>query len=313
MTFFRSILTLFRFNKRNWKAVFLCVFAATIFWFFNALNKDYSTNINFPVEFEFNRNSFIPIHSLPGAVRINVSGLGWDLFRRSVGFNTNPLSIQLDRPAEVKKIDSNVLEKMFASQLEGLELNYVLTDTLYVDIDPRVTRKVGVRIDSIEKYIKPEFGLAGPVIITPDSLDAVGPKGLVENLPPIISIPLNDRSIDEPYQDEVDVPELNPLLTLSPGSVVVRFDVAPYVIVEDTILLRVTGVPNQAYTRIELPTIRGMFKMLESRQESFKLDSIVAELDLGNIGPGRSRLYPKITGLPPDVQLMRLDSVTIEF
>jgi hypothetical protein len=68
MGFFKSIFNLLRFNKKNWKAVVLCVFAAMIFWFFNALNKNYTTNISFPIAFDYNDNVYIPIRPLPSEV-----------------------------------------------------------------------------------------------------------------------------------------------------------------------------------------------------------------------------------------------------
>ena len=78
MRLFNSILNIFRFNRRNWRAVVLCVFAATIFWFFNALNKSYTTNINFPLSFDYDRDNFVPVRNLPAQVRLNVTGNGWD-------------------------------------------------------------------------------------------------------------------------------------------------------------------------------------------------------------------------------------------
>lgn len=302
-----------RFNKRNWKAIFLCFLAATVFWFFNALNKNYSANISLPIRFQYNQESYTPTTPLPDEVRINVTGMGWDLFRRSLGFNRDILNIPLERPGDVKKIYGGALPVILASQMSELEINYVLTDTLYLAIEPVTERKIPIRVDTVESYINPEYGLAGPVIVTPDSAIVRGPEPVVKELPAALEISLGSRNVNAPFQDEVRVPETNPLLTIFPETVVVRFDVAPFVLVQDTIPLRVVSVPVRVHTRVELPTVRATFKMLESRRETFSGDSIVAELDLRNIPPGRTKVYPEIVGLPRDVQLVSMDSVTIEF
>src|SRR5687767_9682749 len=104
MSVIKSIFNLLRFNRKNWKAVVLCVLAATVFWFFNSLNKRYTTNITFPVTFDYDDENYIAVKPLPSSVRINVTGVGWDLFRRSLGIKIPPLVIPIDRPAEVKKI-----------------------------------------------------------------------------------------------------------------------------------------------------------------------------------------------------------------
>mgnify|MGYP000489331719 CR=1 FL=1 len=131
-----SIFRVLHFHRRNWKAIALCFFAATVFWFLNALNKTYTTNLRFPLTFEFDRQNFVPVKALPGEIRLNVTGNGWNLFRRSTGVKIPPLEIPLERPVETKKIVGSTLPAFFTNQLDGLEINYVLTDTIFVDLEP---------------------------------------------------------------------------------------------------------------------------------------------------------------------------------
>jgi hypothetical protein len=65
MRVIQSIFNLLRFNRRNWKAVALCIFAATVFWFFNALNKNYTNNINLPMVFDYENEKYVAIRPLP--------------------------------------------------------------------------------------------------------------------------------------------------------------------------------------------------------------------------------------------------------
>src|SRR6478609_8928242 len=132
MGFFSSILNILRFNQRNWKAVVLCVLTASVFWCFNALNKRYTTTLSFPIQFEFDRERFIAVRPLPSQVRINVTGIGWNLLRRSTGVRVPPLLISLDRPTEVRKIVGSTLPGIFSTQLGGFDINFILTDTLHL-------------------------------------------------------------------------------------------------------------------------------------------------------------------------------------
>jgi len=142
MSFFNSIFSILRFNKKNWKAVVLCIFTATVFWFFNALNKDYTTTISFPLAFDFDRDRFIAVKPLPQDVRINVTGIGWNLLRRSSRLKVPPLIIPLERPVDVKKIVGSTLPVFFANQLADFQINFVITDTLRLAIEPKGVRKV---------------------------------------------------------------------------------------------------------------------------------------------------------------------------
>ena len=114
-----NIFNILRFNRRNWKAVVLCIFTATVFWFFNALNKTYTTNISFPLSFDYDDDNFLPVGNLPANVRLNVTGNGWELFKRSTGVKLDPLQIPLERPGDVKKIVGSGLKFSFTNQLNG--------------------------------------------------------------------------------------------------------------------------------------------------------------------------------------------------
>ena len=68
MNFFRAISDLLRFDRTNWKALALCFFAAAVFWMFNALNKNYATNLRLPLEFEFDNTKYIAVEPLPASL-----------------------------------------------------------------------------------------------------------------------------------------------------------------------------------------------------------------------------------------------------
>jgi hypothetical protein len=129
MRLLNSIINLLHFNQKNWKAVSLCVLAAAIFWFFNALNKNYTTTISFPLQFDFDRQDYMPVRPLEEELRINVTGMGWDIFRRTVGLRKSPLSIPLEHPETVKKIVGSTLPAFFSTQLEAFQINFVANDT----------------------------------------------------------------------------------------------------------------------------------------------------------------------------------------
>src|SRR5688572_24339178 len=198
-----SIFNVLRFNQRNWKAVVLCVFAATVFWFFNALNKTYTTNIRFPLSFDYDKENFVPVKALPRDVRINVTGNGWVLFRRSTGVKIPPLEIPVERPLDTKKIVGSTLPAYFVNQIDGLEINYVLTDTLYLELEPKTGRWIHLSLDTSKLMLKEEHGLASKVSIMPDSIFIEGPKPVIDGLQDPVQITLPFNEIDEHFMEDV--------------------------------------------------------------------------------------------------------------
>src|SRR5258708_39794935 len=117
MNIVRVIFNLLRFDRANWKAVVLCIFAAMVFWIFNAFNKEYSTNLRFPILFEFNGERYVPAEHFPKSVTLNVSGNGWDILRRRIGVKVPQVIIPLDRPAEIRKIVISALIPVISPQV----------------------------------------------------------------------------------------------------------------------------------------------------------------------------------------------------
>ncbi len=62
------------------------------------------------------RNMHLREH-LPKSVNLNVSGNGWDLFRRHLGVKVPPVIIPLERAKEIKKIVGSTLPPMLATQV----------------------------------------------------------------------------------------------------------------------------------------------------------------------------------------------------
>jgi hypothetical protein len=314
MRIIQSIFNLLRFNRRNWKAVALCVFAATVFWLFNALNKNYTTNINLPLIFDYDQEKYIAVRPLPEAIRFNVTGLGWNLFRRSAGLRVPPLVVPLPQPAEVKKIVGSTLPALVVNQPEGFAINFVLTDTLHLAIEPKASKWINLRVDIPTLLFKKGYGIVSDVRISPDSVFIEGPARLINGLPEYVDLKLPDRNIDEDFSDDVEVKFLNDeLIKRNPPTVSVAFDVDSYVEITDSVLLKVINPPKNSLPVIGGKKLACTFSIPESHQQTFSADSLTAIVNLKNITRGERKILPTIVGLPPYSYVVKLDSISIKF
>ncbi|MBT1703567.1 hypothetical protein [Chryseosolibacter indicus] len=303
-----------RFNHKNWKAVVLCFLAATVFWFFNALNKTYTTNINFPLTFDYDQNNFVPVKSLPREVRINVTGNGWDLFRRGSGVKIPALEIPLERPMETRKIVGSTLPAFFSNQMEGLQINYVLTDTLYLNLEPKIGRWVSLGIDTSKLSVKNGFMLASRVSIMPDSIYLEGPKPLVNEMkePIVINVPF--ENIDENFMEDVEVQvPSSDIIKRNPPTVAVMFNVEKTVTIQDSIRLVIENLPSTVWPVLGRKEIPITVAIPQSMQNLLILDSAKAILDLKTVARGDRKILPRIEGLPAFTKVIHLDSVRVKF
>jgi hypothetical protein len=312
MSFLNTIFNILRFNRRNWKAVVLCVLAATVFWFFNALNKTYATNINFPLSFAYDNQNFVPVSLLPQHIRLNVTANGWELFKRSTGVKLQPLEIPLERPAEVKKIVGSGLPPVFSNQLAGVKINYVLSDTLYLDLEPKAGRWIKLSVDSIKRNIKPGYGLTSEVAIIPDSTFVVGPQRIINKLEEPVYLKISQRGIDEHYIDNIEVvlPNMEGIMR-QPSMVSVMFNVEEMKTVHDSIDLRIVNIPPGVSGVMTAKKIPVTLSIPESYLPGLKMDSVEAVLDLKNFIKGTAKILPRVNGLPPYSAVTKIDSIIV--
>lgn len=306
-----SILGLFRFNKKNWKAIVLCFFAAMVFWFFNALNKNYSANITFPLVFDYDTEKYLPAKPLPTHIRLNVNGLGWDLFRKSAGLKVPPLVIPLDKPVETRKIVASTLPAVFSTQLSGLQVNFVLTDTLFIDIDQRSSRTLPLTIEHPGAHIRENF-IARNITLDPSTVMLEGPRTAIENLPDTLALRLSRKNIDENFSDDVEVilPE-GEFIKRNPPVVRVTFSVEPSIEIQKSVPVEWSSPSTRYRVSVAEKSVQVLYRIPASEEQHSSDSELKASINLNRLTKGVSSAVPMIEGLPPYAELIRVDSVHI--
>jgi hypothetical protein len=279
---------------------------------FNALNKNYTTNITFPLEFDYDHENFIAVKQLPQQVRINVTGIGWDLFRRSSGVKVPALTISLERPAETRKIVAQ--PGLFAHQLERFQVNFVLSDTFRIALEPRQKRWLTLRLDPLSIHLRDGYIRISEPVLSPDSIHIDGPLPLVKSFIEPVYLKLAEKNIDENYSEDVEVELINnELLTRNPPTVSVSFKVDRMIQLQDSIQLSVINYPKGANPYLGIKAMPCQLGIPESKMGEYNRDSVKAVIDLRYFTRGTRRIKPEIIGLPKYAEVLNIDSVYVKF
>ncbi|AKD57112.1 hypothetical protein [Spirosoma radiotolerans] len=206
----------------------LCLGAAALFWFLNALNKPgYTLNVEYPVRFVYDDSLFIPTLPLPHAVRVNVSSDGWGLLRHSwLPFRVEPVDYIVANPLRETVINTSSLAAALAEQVKKLHVNYVVADTLAMSFDRRMTKTVRLVPDSLHLNLAPRFMVSSVINMTPRTIEINGPAKLVRGLPDTVWVKIPRKRISDNYDEEIPLTQLrHPLLHTSADRVAVSFEV----------------------------------------------------------------------------------------
>ncbi len=230
----------------NWRAILLSVIAATTFWFFNALNKSYSTRLNYPLEFNFQRDSVVVVSPLPNRIIVDVTGGGWNLVRKTFLLSAGPVVIDLDNPTEIKFLTRATFLPLISEELSGLTLDFVLTDTLFVNIEPKISKVIYPLVDSLSVPLEEGYRIISEIRLEPDSLVVEGPKSMIDTISDTYYLQMTDNSIDNSYNDESDVEFESDLIRSFPDEIGVRFSVAEFSRSVVTVPIEATNFPQDS-------------------------------------------------------------------
>ncbi|NQW27761.1 MAG: hypothetical protein HQ474_07595 [Flammeovirgaceae bacterium] len=212
---------------KDWKVVVLSILVASTFWFFRALNKDHSALISYPIEFVFDKDQAVVMSPLPDVIKIDINSRGWNIFRRTLLFSIEPLRVELENPSEVLFLTRSFLTPIIEEQLQGLKINYILTDTLYLNIERKVSKEINLKVDSLNLSIENGHRVTSPILIEPNSVTLTGPESIINSLESDYYFLPKERNIDENFSRPIKIPIIfENILSFSPNEVRVSFKVS---------------------------------------------------------------------------------------
>lgn len=221
---------LFPSNKDKLKVVTLCILAATTFWFFSALNKsDYTTRLEYPITFIYPDDSTYVLETLPEHVLVEVRGGGWNLLRKTLLLDTPPVEIALEDPVNTRYVTGESLSQQITEKLGEVQLDGVVTDTLFFRIDHAAEKQVYVAIDSSSMTLENTYRIISPISLSTRQATVMGPRTILKDLDDTLFISLPEQGINEDYQQEVPLEySISDLVSILPETVDVSFEVASF-------------------------------------------------------------------------------------
>jgi hypothetical protein len=311
LKFLRAIISLLRFDRTNWTALALCLFAAAVFWLFNALNRDYDTQLALPLRIEFDEARYAAAQAIPARLDVNVHGNGWELLRKSLGYKVPVISVPIERPSGIHRIPGSALAPGVIGQLGALKLNFVALDTLFLRIEPRTTRKLKLVADIGRVTYRQNVGRISPVVVLPDSVLLEGPSNFLTALQDTLVISLPPRRVTAQYRETLEIKlENDEFIRRDPPVAEVIFDVGPVEMM--SLHLPLSRKPGW---QCDQDSVSISVRLAVRDRERFAQDmpAVSAELPELTLQKGESlRTTPRVLGLPDYATMVTSDSIDVK-
>ena len=299
-------------DTKTIKVVVLSLVAATTFWFFLKLNDDYSATIYYPIKFEYDQESYIATAELPDEVHINVTGGGWSILRQGYLFDAEPIFIQIEDPERSTRLAGASLIAHLSEGLSSLELNFILDDTLFLNIESKVSKKVLVLVDSLGVDLSRDHFIVSEVLCDLDSVELTGPESIIEAYPDTVLINVKERRVDSNFDGDVQIDVYNELIKLSQNTGRITFDVEEFIELNRRITLTRRNFPEDSTIILADSAIDVRFKIRESRTTQFENEEFLIVADFNKMITYDSTIQSLIMKYPLDIRELRFGSSRVK-
>ena len=216
-------------RRRQFKILVACVLIATALWFLRALENEYITRVDHPVEYINMPDKMMTLNPLPQRISLEVKGLGFSVLRHNWNFSKTPLTIDIRKllsiPAKRKKgyvdyLPMNQYFNSFSSQLKDLKVMAIFPDTLLFRFAIRKTKTIKVIPDFV--YEPCESAIPDSAVrVNPDSIKVEGPDLILDTLRSIRTLPIKINRQGATLSRSLGLEEIHKLITTTPSRVTV--------------------------------------------------------------------------------------------
>ena len=185
------------------KIFLYCILVGSLIWVFNELNNRSNVTIFYPINFEYdNPENLVLIDPIPDVVEISINGTGWNLLKNLLKINIREAEYKLNNPAQTKHLLSSSLIPNISESLEDIDLNYVVTDSIFFNIELKKNKSLKIKLDHSSIKLRDNFKVVSDISISDDSINIEGPESLIDNLPDEYLIKIEDKIINRDFDSD---------------------------------------------------------------------------------------------------------------
>nr|WP_255481044.1 hypothetical protein [Pontibacter sp. Tf4] len=285
----------------------LCFVAASTFWLLNALNKSYSTQTTYPVKFIYNQQQLVPLKPLPEEVLVNVTAKGWKLLRKALRLEVQPAEIHIRNLPRNNYLLGSALRPALVNAMDGLQLNFVVTDTLHFNFDRKISRTLALQHDPKQAVAAENYEVVGPIKFEPDSVTFVGPSSIIRSFPSPYPVRLPNVGLTASAKLEVPITHASPeLVAASLEETTATITVKALVSEERQLVPELVNVPKGKTYSIQPQPVVVRYQLFDDSVALLNRELFKAVINFANYNPQDSTIATELVQKPVGVRKITL-------
>ncbi len=300
--------------------VFLvCLFIASSLWFLNALSKDYTTTITYPVKYINPPSNQFLSNQPPSQIDLIVYAHGFTLLRNKLNFSFSPIILNLSNitqniepSSNGFRINTNNFIREISYQVSSeITINNIQPEVFYVVLDSLKTKLVPLKTD-LELSFKPQFNLKKPVILNPEQVEITGPAAVLDT---IFFLSTEKKNIDKLDAEisltlEIIHPENT---TIKPEKTEVKIPVEKFTEKELVIPIKIKNNSDTFNIKLFPSEIKLAVLVGLSAFEELDASKFEVFIDYNNIKPEVKNLEVIVQSTIPNIKVLRITPASVEY
>lgn len=311
-----------RLFNRNVAVFSFFLLLSFIFWFINALSKNITGTINFPVRYVNFPEDLALVNELPDKLTLEIEGPGYPVLKTKISGNKTPLVIDVNnsglsvRGNETELeffISSYNLRETFIRQIRSdFGIISVSPETLNFVFDKVIRKKVPVSPD-IKVNTQRQFMISGDIISDPDSVEISGPKAVIDTIEYVITEYHEYNQVDETIKRNANIESIRKV-GISHKKTEITIPVERFTEEIIDLPVRILNKPDSATVRLFPDKVNIHFNIALSdynRIQELTLEAVVdmKDLDIRTV----ERLPVELINLPAFIYNIRYNPKQVEY
>ncbi len=293
---------------------------SVLIWTLNALSKNYTTEIKYPISYTNFPEQKVQINKLPESLGLKVNAHGYALLRykltnRPVPINFRVSSYTMNRFSGdsskfflLTRYAREQIARQLPSELELIELS---PDSLVFQFASEVSRLVPV-VPAIQFILGKEFTVVGGVQLTPDSVLVTGPDIYIDTLTKLTTESRELGLIEKSYSEKLDIVRY-PGFKLEQDEVECIIALEKLTELQMYVPIQIVGLPDSMRMQTFPPRIRVSGIVGLSNYDRVSEESFWAEVDYNEVLENKTRIQVNLKQYPDYLLNLDFYPQTVEY
>ncbi|WP_310994348.1 YbbR-like domain-containing protein [Aequorivita marina] len=268
-------------NGKNVKAkrVLFFLFLATIFWILTKFSKEFTSKMKAEIQYKNIPETAALAEGNKKEITFDLTANGFEILFYK--FKKPKIAVQVGKFYESEhdgfKLGKSELMRMVSSNFNrNLAINNLSIDSLYVNLDPIILKKVKVVPKTAINY-KVGFKALDSLQVTPDSVTVSGPSGVLGDIHTVETELISLKNVEKSISQSVSVvTENTEIVSIKPTTVKIELKVAEFSQGEFILPVEVINLPPNIEVKLIPRTLQVTFDVsvddfVQIMKEDFRL------------------------------------------